>query len=528
MPNPRPRSLGNKPTLGQRLALVQRAIANNLDQGPPQIIPYRGWKPDRPALGNPGEIEATNVLPDMDGYTPWQGLSVQGTEALDARCQGAFPAEDAAGNVFIYAGDATKLYQINADDSLHNVSRADGYQTPADQPWEFVQFGDQVIATNYADPVQKATIGSGTFADALTSDLRPKARHVAVIRDFVVTGFTNDGTDGEQPRRVWWWAINSTTDAQPAAATQSDYQDVPDVSLVQRITGGSEYGLVFTDKTIERFTYIGSPLIFQRDTIDEHRGTPIPGSVIRWGKRVFFIAEEGFMVNMGRGESIPIGDGQVDKKFWNDFNSTYISRVWSAIDPLNKVVIWGFPGESQSTPGEPNRIWACYYPELRWSEAEIDFQIVFGAREQGLTLEGLDTISSSIDTLPFSLDSRAYTGGRLISGAFNSSNRLCFFTGSNLAATIVTGEHQPVRNQRSQITAGRPLVDGGSPTLAVGSRVTPQATPGFTSAAAINNEGLAPLNQESRYHRFRTIVPAESTWDHAQGVEFFATGTGSQ
>ena len=34
--------------------------------------------------------------------------------------------------------------------------------------------------------------------------LKPRARHVDVVREFLVLGNTNDTTDGAVPNRVWW------------------------------------------------------------------------------------------------------------------------------------------------------------------------------------------------------------------------------------------------------------------------------------------------------------------------------------
>ena len=55
--------------------------------------------------------------------------------------------------------------------------------------WSFCQFGNRVIATNFAYNIQSFVEGTSTaFADLVSL----KAKYVAVIRDFVFAGYTNE------------------------------------------------------------------------------------------------------------------------------------------------------------------------------------------------------------------------------------------------------------------------------------------------------------------------------------------------
>jgi len=511
--------------LSRRLAALQGAIANDSDQAPQSIIDYKGWKPDMAALGNLGELEAINVRPTEDGYGPLPDQNPQAT-ALTARARGAVAVSGTEGVVTTYAGDATNLYSIGPEGTPTDISGTT-YTTAEDGQWEFSQFDQTLIATNYDDEVQSITVGGAAFADLITSVEKPRARHVDVVRDFLVLGNINSTSDGEKPNRVHWSAYRDAANFTPTPANQGDFEDLEEGGWIQRIVGGAEYGLIFQERAITRMSYIGPPIVFQFDTIDRKRGTPIPGSVVAFGRLVFFYSDDGFMMNDGV-QTIPIGHKAVDRKFNTDFDKIYIGRMFSAIDPINKIVMWSFPGESQSTAGEPNRVWMFNWAENKWAEAELDLQLVYRALTPGLTLEDLDSITTDLDALPFSLDSRAWTGGALIAGSFNSSNRLCHFSGSNLAATIDTGERQLFRGQKAEVTGARPIVDGGTPTVTVGSRQSPQGSNSFGSAVAVDATGFSSQLVEGRYHRLRTIVPAATSWTHAQGIEVFATGTGVQ
>ena len=77
------------------------------------------------------------------------------------------------------------------DSSLvfQDKSKAGGYNNSTTEGsrdfWAFTQFGANIIATNGADNIQKFEEGvDSAFSDLVTL----KAKYLAVIRDFVVSG----------------------------------------------------------------------------------------------------------------------------------------------------------------------------------------------------------------------------------------------------------------------------------------------------------------------------------------------------
>lgn len=490
------------------------------------ILEFGEWLPDLPDLGNPGALTATNVVPDRLSYRPLPRLAVQ-SDALDARPLGVFSANDASANTFVYAGNATKLYEL-VDLSWTDESKGGGYTTASADVWEFSQFGTtagaiSVNATNFTDPVQTLAVGgggAGAFADLITSTLKPKAKHIGVWRDFLVLGNTSDGTDGHVPNRVWWSGINDATDFDPDAATQSDFQTFPDGGWVQKIIDGVEYGLVFQERTIRRATYVGSPLVFDFDVIDRRRGTTIPTSVINHGRLTFFISEEGFFVNDGV-QSHPIGAGKVDRTFLNQFDVANKTAVSVGIDPFNKLVMWSFPGAG-ATADNPNKVFLYSWQWDRWAEADLMVYAIVQTATQGYTLDGLDSIGTDIDDTDVfseSLDSDAWKGGKLRVAAIDTDFKLAYFTGSNLAAVLDTKEGQLFTGKKAMINGFRPLVDGGTVTGQLAGRDLQTDTISFGTETSANGNGEVRIRDRSRYHRARINIAAGGTWTHAQGVE---------
>jgi hypothetical protein len=495
------------------------------------FIPIGEFTPDQPDFMNPGSSLVQNLLPrTAQSYGPFPGITAVAT-AITARCQGAYSMIDTSGNARLFAGDASKLYRM--DPSLAapgDVSKVGGYTTGTTERWAMALFGSRVMATNYTDPPQSYIEGSSSvFADMITSgqtDL--KARYIAVVRDWVVFGNTTDGTFGPQPQRVWWCGIDDPTNfptpgTTAAAAVQSDYQDlVGDFGWVQGVVGnlGTSDGAIIQERGVWRMQYVGPSSIFAFSIAEGARGTPAPGSIVQLSDIAYYLGEDGFYAFDGT-NSDPIGFGKIDKTFFSDMDQSYFYRVTSTIDPINKLVLWAYPGAGHSG-GNPNRILAYHWVLKRWTITaanDIQIEVLFRSLSFGYTLEQLDTPYPNLDTMPVSLDSRVLTGGRSILAAFDTSHRYSQFTGSNLAVTAQTSEAQPNPKGRMQIDNARPLVDGGTPSVSIGTRNRLSDALTYTTPVAMDANGSCPQRAEGRYLRGQITLPVGSSFTHLQGIE---------
>lgn len=473
------------------------------------MLPFTEWAPDQPALSNFAR-EASGVIPEKAGYRPFKALSVT-SNALTARCQGARWFRAADGSTASFAGDATKLYKLT-DATWGDVSRTSGgaYSTAADGNWRFVQFGTLAIATNGVDDVQKFDLASGTNWTALGGS-PPIGTFIAVVGGFVV-----QAKIGSNRQRSQWSGLENAETWTPSATTQADYNDHPDGGEITGLTGG-EYGLVFQESAIRRMTYTGGETVFRFDKISEEVGATIPNTVVGFKDRAFCYDSTGFQMVVGGQQVVPIGVDRVDRWFKSMLAQDDQHRVTAAIDPVNKLYVVSFPTAVNSSPST----FLMYQWEAnRWSYASVTTEMIYSAIVQdGYTLEELDAFGT-LDSLPYPLDSLYWTGAKnFLLGGFDTDHKFGTFSGSTLAAQIDTGEMQPVEGRRAVITAARPMVDGGSPTVAVGVRQTQQAAVSWGSATTITTDGLAPLRANGRYVRFRVSVPAASTWTWAQGVD---------
>lgn len=481
------------------------------------IIPFGEWMPDLPDFTNPGATVAKNVIPVAKGYQQLRALTAT-TDAMDAYARGGMTARDKDGNVYVYIGNETKLYKASSS-TLSNSSKVGGYATAAEERWEFAKWGETVIATNFSDAVQSSTIGAAAFADLAGSP--PKARHIGVVRDFVVLGNIFDSGDGNVPHRVRWSAINNPESWTIDAATQSDEQDLPEGGWVRGIVGG-EYGVVFMERQIVRMTYVGSPVIFQFDVVESSRGTLIPGSIAKLGATIFYWAPDGFYALTNGATSQPIGIEKVDRTLGADLDLDNLHRVSSAVDPVNKVVVWAYP--SVSSDGTPDKLAIYNWSTNRWSQAEVESELVMNGQAFGISMDDLDALTTNLDTFTTSLDSQTLAGGSLLLAGVDTAHKQGGFDGTPLTATLETGEFQPVRGRRSYLRAVRPLTDGATSSVVIRSRTRQADSLTDSASSAVNADGICPVRVSSRYFRVQETISGGFT--DAQGVEVDAVQDG--
>jgi len=470
-----------------------------------QRITFGEWLPDQPSVTG-ALMKADNVYSRAIGYGGVPS-AVDYTQAASEPLNNVVAGKNPDGSTTIFAGSQTNLYKLDsADMSLDDVSGAT-YATPTDQRWRFTQFGNRVIAANGHDRLQGWLLGTSTAWANLAADA-PEARYVTVVRDFVVSGHI--GTD--YPFRVKWSGINNETSWTDSATTQSDYQEIPDGGSIVGVTGG-EFGLILMDRSIYRMTYVGSPLVFQFDNISRNLGCYEANSVIQYQGLTFFLADDGFYACDGQTVA-SIGGEKVDRFFFSDVDEEYLFNMSAAIDPIKNLVIWAYPAKGQG--GNVNKLLIYNFQTKKWSSGGTDVDRVASSSSPSTTLEGLDVISSSIDALGTSLDSRIWLGGKLLFAGVRG-NKVVTFTGANSTATIQTGELS-LENRKTAITLVQPIVDNGSCDVAVFSRdlLTTQVV--FGSATSADSENRVSVRSMGRYHRLQ-FNPTGANWDSIIGAD---------
>lgn len=467
-----------------------------------QRIVFGEWMPDQPGISG-ALTDAFNVIPKTNGYAPLASiapLSDDASQTLIDVFAGKF-----SGTTTLFAASAQKLYRFDsADLDLDDVSKiVSGSPTTysATSNWDFTQFGNTIIAANGQNKLQSWSLGSAANFVDLSADA-PSAYYVTVVRDFVVAA-----RDATYPNRVYWSDINDETDWTSSTTSQADFQDIPDGGDIVGIRGG-EIGLIFLERAIVRMSYIGSPLFFQFDTISRNLGCFEQKSIAQYGQLVFFLSDDGFYLCDGQNVN-PIGVERVDRYFYENANINELSSMSSAVDPVNKLVIWCF----QNNAGDRELL--IYNWQInRWSHGTTSAAFIATAASAGVTLEGLDAYGT-IDSLEFSLDARLWTGGKmLLAGGINS--KIGIFNGANMTASIKTGDFRD--GEQSIVKLAKPQVDGGSANVAVASRFRLDGQINYSTPLAADSENRVSLRSVGAYHRI-DVIPTGDDWKQVSACD---------
>ena len=474
---------------------------------------------DQPDLLN-GELEeAENCIPYVQSYGPFPE-PVAYSSAADETVVGAYSTKDLSGNVYTFVATPNTLYRESAT-ALNDISRTASYTTANDgTQWEFVTFGNTVIAANGADTPQVFTMGTSTqFLDQSASASAPAFRHIAVVRDFVMGGHIPTAE-----ARVQWSRINNPLRYDISQRYQSDYQDLPGTDqLVKKITGG-DFAAILTNTSVWRATYVGSPIIFRFDEVASNIGCYASGSVARYQNMTFFLSDSGVYVFDGQ-QCVPIGSEQVDEAIMDELNLAYLTRISATIDPINKLYLLAYPS-SASTDGTITRIAVYNWESQRWAFVSENVEYLFSHMTAGYTLEGLDALGT-LETLAYSLDSNAWQGGLKALACIDTDHKIARFTGSAKTARFTTGEAQLVTDARAFVRSLRPLVQGDSNTVVnayVGGRDRLVDSVTWTNASTMNSLGTCPLRSNARYHRLKLEV--SGGFDRTMGSEVDFTKEG--
>jgi hypothetical protein len=484
------------------------------------MIPFAEFAPDQPRLESGASGHVLNVVPlTAQSYGPLPALAPVGA-ALDARCQGAASFRGPDGTILNVAGDAAKLYRWDGT-NWNDVSRIAGpYATAPEQGWSYTQFGGKVLAVNGIDRPQVIDIASPSpFAD-LTGP--QKARFAATVRDFVMLGQLETDQSAVQ-----WSGINDVASWQ-SGIDQSDSQSFPDGGRVSGLVGG-QYAIIFQETAIRRGTYVGPDLIFQFDAISTERGCAASGSIASYQQLVFFLAADGFFLLSGGESERPIGDQKVDSWFWKNVNESYLHRISAAIDPSRKLYVVAFPS-TNSSGGDPDTLLIYNWTIDRWSRAEVGADMLCRMMNKlGQTMDSLDALYPDLDAMPISLDSALLSGSPLAKlGAFGFDRRMAFFEGGNLAAEIDSVEAQVTPGARTFARAIRPIVDGGTLGVQIGTRERSNDPVVWSAEVSQDAIGFCPVRSSARYHRARVKIDAGEDWTHARGIDVDATEEGTR
>lgn len=479
------------------------------------MIPYGPWHPDKGAYSPGICLEARNCVRVGTGYRPLSSPADFNAGALASRPTflSMFRARDHT--AYVLSGDAADLYRLNAGTMAWDViSQAGGYLT-GDERWQVVQWGDEVVLTNYADAMQVYDLLAGTPAADLDSNA-PQARFLTVCGPYVVAGDTIDIVDGAMPNRIRWCGIEDIRSWIPAVETTADWQDQPNVGHLNGLTGGRQLVCLFEEGIVVG-TIIGAPKAFRFDQVEGSQGCMEARSVIQHRGATYYLSRSGFQMFDGR-QSVPIGAMKANRWFFKDAIFGSLNRMSVGVDRQQKVIVWLYCG-SGGDGITPNRALLLNYDEMEFTVGEITAQLVGAFSTPGYNIDTVDGLApgGSVDQMPAPFDDPFYVGGVPLFGCF-IDDKLHTLTGNPLTALIGTSyiNFDPIR--RALLTEVWDVMEGAvGGACQIWTMDTKASTPREWPTVNRNSFGFYPVRAEGRFHQIRRTIPG--AWTGAYGVD---------
>lgn len=467
------------------------------------------YAPDMPLITGEFTDRIVNVLPALNSYIPVPSL-VPVSEPVPDKVVSAY-AIRVSGAIKIFVGTEKGLYSYQKTTNSWDNLTPEGveYNATLLNPWSFAVFGDLLIAVNYWDKPQALSLSTPNAKFRDLGGNPPKAGFVSVWGDFLCLMRLQ-----EHPRKIHWSALNNAEQWE-VGKDSCDVQEFPDGDYVQGSSSATD-PIILMKTCIYKGNFVpGSRLVFSFKKIHNDRGAKSHLSITDRGNSTFFLGESGFCHITSDGMLHAIGAGRVDRTIFAKFGNDILDNVRAVVDPVYNRVYWSI------RPSAGTQSILVYDWQLdKWSTMECDYLLLFSAYSSGYNLDALDQVSTNVELIKISLDNKLWQDGAPILGAISRSNQLCYFTGDNMEATIVSPEYGRNDGLLGFFNKVFCEIDTCNALLSVGTRhVRDRDYPMAWSKEYYSSyhTGSFGIRRRSRYFRFKIRVPAGVTWSHFTG-----------
>lgn len=475
------------------------------------------WRPDLYQVNADLAGEALGVLCTGNSYAPFPQPAISSLAAGTA-IRGAFAARTSTNAISIYALSATKGYKFaGVSSAWTDITRLAGgdYTLAADDYWSIRQFGSTLLAVDGtgADAPQSIDVDAGANLAALAGS-PPKSKAIEIIGDFAFLG--NTATSGRAIKN------SSRNDAAgwTAYTKDSDGQTFPDGGDVQGLAGYELGGLVFQTETVRRLSLRQDAAIYETHRIDAARGTSSPYSIVKDGSDVYYYSNVGFMKIGGDGSIANIGIDRVNDWFRVNANASRPKAIIGALDPIVRRIFFLCPSAGNASSTTLDLLLVYDIERDRWTHTTCSLTYLFTAATAGVTLAALAALYATLALVPYPFGSDVWKGGAPGLAAFDASNKLCFFTGTPMAASVQTAPFEPVPGKRAFINGFRLYADATAATGRVGGSENPQTAISWDGYQSVNGQGRIPARKSTRIAQIQVDIPAGATWGDLAGVDF--------
>lgn len=454
----------------------------------------RGWMPDlslSDITKNGGLYTVQNVLPVRGAYYPAPNKAAYNTTAAADKIIGGTYVRDTDGQYYSFIGTLTKLYRYT-NSALTNITRASGGDYSASY-WSFEKYGSWTIATDFTDDPQILKDPTGANFVALGGS-PPKARYCLLNHGHLILAYL-DESGTIYPKKIKYSAREDVEDWTTSLTTGCGSQDFPDMN--GNITGLASLGdgfVITSDDAISYGYYIGGEYTYGfRLNIIRNIGCFFPQSLISIGDKIFFWSK--YSIYSFDGESLIEIGARIKRTIFVETLIQSGDAISVAHDKANGLIKWAFPyGVTSSTA---DKILVYNYLEDKFTILDMECDSIFmGATEQFIADSFTDTL---IDNMDFLIDSTYWYNKNVQPMIGNTDYKINAFTGSDLTATIETGEINNYPQMFKILKAYLPIEGSSSSGSAiVKHRYSDVDAQSSSSSSSLKSDGTVDLRTTNR------------------------------
>lgn len=467
----------------------------------------KGYLPDFKPYQMPqgGLVRCENLLPGDEGYLPAVGTTDL-TAAVTGNPRSAIElVSQSMGMRYTFIGTASKIYRVELDNSLTDVTRTSGGDyVCGENTWSWAQYSDWLVATNGADDVQiLKDFGNSALGFAALAGTPPIAKYALIVNGHLILAHCLISA-ARYPKTIAWSGLENVETWTIDPATGADQQDFPDgygeITGLARI--GSAFG-VFHENSITIGWWEGYPTYFNfvRNKFTGVGG--IPNTMVSVGNYCYWWDWLDFYVTDGVSEVIPIGTG-IKSTILGSLDVTKTYKISSVYDISRGLIYWAYPTTSSAT-GDPDRI-LIYNPRKKiYTLLDLDLACMVNIHSASTLLDAMDTLWPTVDAITIPFDSSYWKGNQVLLGGVSTAGKLVSFSGSTLTGVIETAEIRGANpNDRVSIQQVRPWIESpaaSSVSARIGRRNSEIDSVSYADSRSMQTSGRIPVSSSARLVR---------------------------
>lgn len=467
------------------------------------------WLPDLPpfAMKKGGLTICKNILPLEESFKIMQEITAYSSNTVSGTPLTAIEVYASNGNYYTFIGTTTKLYRLEIDKSLTDITRTSGNYTTSGNRWYFAKYGEWIVATNFNDEVQVLKGMTAANFEPLYTTETFKAKYVVQNHGYLMFGYyTRNGVT--YPNGVIWTAKDTITDLTESAATGADSVNLEEcpspisgMTVFESTSAGYESNIaIFHRNTISAAWFVQDLFVFHFDYNRYVEVGAIEGSPILVEGICYFYDEKTFWKWDGVSTPQDIGLG-VRQTILNYLDISNYYRTTTASHPRYGLAVWSIISTGKT---DPDKIIILNTRNGKFALIEKSQYCVFSMHRAAWTINGLATYFPRIHDIPYPVNSNFWSDNSSIFGCISTDSKVSVFQGAPMEWIVETGE---VFTDKKEVIRTRricPMIQkrGATVTVSIGSRMEKDDDVVYASANIATN-GYADIRAFGKYIRVK-------------------------